>query len=249
MKIIIAYKNLYLCWALLLLGCASAPVPESAHWLTTETAHLVLHYQPGSYAAKNIKRAAAEYERSHQYAVQSLPFVNTQTKLDVYLHDSLTAAGHANRNNRSSHYVYSRLFRLTSPHEMLHHFLYELNPQVPLRVEEGLCRFFESRVVLGNSVRLYELARLTPQRSWNVYEVFQDHYQTDGEGNVSAAFSAFLVQVLGPNQFWSFYENLDKTRWEAQLQRALSKSTAEINRDFQDFILGLKQPPAIFSAI
>lgn len=233
---------------LFLAGCAAAPIltEDSTAWLTKETPNLILHYQPRSYAASRIDRAAAEYERSYRQAVSIIPVDKSKPKLDVYLHDSLKAAGHANRNNRSSHYVYARRFQLTSAHEMMHHFLYEMNPNVPLRLEEGTCRLFESRVMLTQRVRLFQLAKFAHPRSWDVREVFKDGYRTDEEGNVAAAFAQFFVSTLGWERYWTFYRSLDKRQWERQLQLTFGKNTAAINRDFQNFIRGMKSPSALF---
>ena len=233
---------------LVLAACSSAPIltEDSTAWLTKETPNLILHYQPRSYAASRINIAAAEYERSYRQAVSIIPVDKTKPKLDVYLHDSLKAAGHANRNNRSSHYVYSRRFQLTSAHEMMHLFLYEMNSNVPIRLEEGTCRLFESRVMFTSRVRLFQLAKLAPPRSWDVREVFKDGYRTDAEGNVAAAFAQFFISTRGWQQYWAFYRTLDKRTWEAQLQRAFGQNTAAINRDFKVFIRGMKSPSALF---
>lgn len=232
----------------LLFGCASkpSPVPASAPWLTQETTHLILHYQPGSFAAANLQKAISAYESSYRYAVKVLPFVNNRAKLDVYLHDSLSAAGHANRENRSSHYVYSKRFTLTSPHEMMHHFLYEMNPNVPLRFEEGVARLFEVRTTLTGRKHLFQLARLSPQHLLDVREVFKDDYKTDVEGNVAAAFSAFLVDKMGWQAFWKFYNGLDKTRWGLQLEAIFKEDMSAINQEFRTFVRGLNNPPALF---
>ena len=243
-------RGIFLCslFALFLAGCSSKSVStsDSASWLVKETPNLILHYQPRSYAARNLNKAAAEYERSYRQAASIIPIDKTKPKLDVYLHDSLKAAGHANRNNRSSHYVYARRFQLTSAHEMMHHFLYEMNPNVPIRVEEGVCRLFEDRVILTSRVKLFQLAKAAPRRLLDVREVFKDGYKTDIEGNVAAAFAQFFVTKLGWQKFWAFYRRLDKRQWEVQLQRAFGKNIAAINRDFVIFVRGLKSPPAVF---
>ncbi len=48
-------------------------------------------------------------------------------------------------------------------------------------------------------------ARLEPEYTWRLDNVFQRGYDTPSQGNVAAAFVAFLLDYWGEERFWAFY--------------------------------------------
>ncbi len=219
-------------------------------WKTAETQHLVLYYRPFSYAEKNLSQAISSYENSFLLAEQFLPKINKIPKVKVYLHGHLKNKGYAKAAEREVHFRYDEVFRLTSVHEFLHIFLYELNSKVPLRFEEGVCRIKEgkSKKFKGQVYQIiyYQLVKLTSPDRWIVEEVFQDHYKDDDEGNIAAAFALFAMKSLGEKTFWSFYQELDKKNWEQLLTKYFGKSLADINIEFKNFVNKIPDPPEAF---
>jgi len=227
------------------LGCAS-PV-----WESRECSHFTVLYEPESYAAAHLEQAISEYEQAFEFAVSVLPSGTSEWKFKLYLHSGLAEAGHANRSDRSVHYLYSERGRLTSAHEMMHHLLYELNPGMPLRFEEGVCRLFEmrsftSREGTTSSCSLVQLAKLAPPGLLQASEVFQDRYRSDEEGNCAAAFAAYLLKRLGKDPFWEFYRQATPASVADQLPRLLKKPAKDLDSEVVAFVKGLEDPPAVF---
>jgi len=220
------------------------------HWELEETPNLSIYYKPGSYAARNLAAAKKAYENSFAVAEQFLPRINKLPKVKVYLYDTLKAKGFSKVKEREVHYRYSEEFRLTSVHEFLHIFLYELNPKAPLRVEEGLCRIKEGKAKKFKGqhyhIMYYQLVKLTPPERWKLDEVFQDHYQDDDEGNIAAAFVLFALQRLGEKRFWAFYKELDKTNGQALLKKYFAKDLTDVEREFAVFVRAIPDPPEAF---
>jgi len=196
----------------LLSGCGTN------NWKVAETPNLSIYYKPGSYAEKNLTTVKRVYEESFRLAEQFLPKINRTPKVKVYLYEKLKNKGYSKVKEREVHFRYGEIFRLTSVHEFLHIFLYELNPEVPLRFEEGVCRIKEGKrkKFKGNVYQIlyYQLVKLTSPDRWTVKEVFQNRYKDDNEGNISAAFAVFALQELGKQQFWAFYQQLDQDNWQ-----------------------------------
>jgi hypothetical protein len=178
--------------------------------------------------------------------------VAMEGKLQVYLHDKMTHAGHASRRDKRVHYVYSEQFQLTSAHEMMHVMLNGLNPRVPLRFEEGVCRVYESRMLtlgeLTGTTTLYQLAKFAPTSTLTANEVFQNSYNSDEQGNVAAAFVAFLMNTVGEQQFWVFYRHVAQDAWRTQLNELLDMDPVETDLAFRRFVQNLMDPPPPFGA-
>ena len=152
---------------------------------------------------------------------------------------------------REVHYRFSEDFRLTSAHEFLHIFLYELNPNVPLRLEEGVCRINEGKRknFKGKDYQImyYQLVKFVPEERWGVQEVFLDYYTGDNEGNVAAAFVLYAMEELGIEKFWDFYLELNKENWKVMLKKHFRKDLATIEGEFQAFVRTIPDPPEAFN--
>src|SRR5262245_2023901 len=223
---------------------------DMQNWKTEETNNLDIYYKPGSYAEQNLEAAKKAYENSFAVAEQFLPTINKLPKVKVFLYDTLKAKGFSKVKEREVHYRYSEEFRLTSVHEFLHIFLYELNPNVPLRFEEGVCRIREGKAKKFKGqhyhIMYYQLVKLTPPERWKVDEVFQDNYQDDDEGNIAAAFALFATRRIGEERFWKFYRELDKTNYKVQLKKYFGKDPAALDPEFATFIHAIPDPPEAF---
>lgn len=233
-----------LCLLFFLSGCGLNP------WKVAETPHLSIYYKSGSYAEKHLEQAKIEYENSFQLATQLVPRIKTAPKVKVYLYDELKSKGFAYVTKYEVHYLYGEAFRLTSLHEFLHVFLYEINPKAPLRLDEGICRVWEERRKQFNGtdhqVPLYQLAKLAPQDLWTVHEVFQNKYKNDVEGNVAAAFVFYAMQELGEQSFWAFYREFNQHNWQAVVVKYFGKSLEMIDQEFKSFVQNIPDPPEAF---
>ena len=220
------------------------------NWEVEETNNLLIHFKPGSYAERNLDAAKKAYENSFAVAEQFLPRINKLPKIKVYLYDTLKAKGFSKVKEREVHYRYSEEFRLTSVHEFLHIFLYELNAKAPLRVEEGVCRIKEGKAKKFKGqhyhIMYYQLVKLIPPERWRLDEVFQDQYKDDDEGNIAAAFVLYALHQLGQERFWAFYQELDKTNWQKILPTYFRKDIGSIEREFRAFVRTIPDPPEAF---
>jgi len=225
-------------------GCGFHP------WKKVETRHLVIHYKPGTYAEQNLQEAKKVYEHSFISAEQFLPRINKTAKLNIFLHENLKAKGYSNVDKREVHYRYSEEFRLTSKHEMLHVFLYELNPNAPLRLEEGVCRLSERKRKKFKGqfydIRYYQLVKFVSEERWKLAEVFVNQYKDDDEGNIAAAFTAYSMNKMGPEKFWAFYQKLDKENWREHLRLAFGLPLEQIDREFKLYVQKIPDPPEAF---
>ena len=220
------------------------------NWKIEETPNLSIYYKSGSYAEKNLATAKRVYENSFQLAEQFLPKINKWPKVKIYLYDKLKNKGYSKVTEREVHYRYSEEFRLTSMHEFLHIFLHELNPNAPLRLEEGVCRLKEGKRKKFKGqfyqIMYYQLVKFVPKERWTVEEIFQDHYKNDDEGNIAAAFIVFALQKLKESQFWSFYQQLSKDNWKVMLKQYFKKDIAVIDQEFMAFVHTITDPPEAF---
>ncbi|MCB9757971.1 MAG: hypothetical protein H6753_06090 [Candidatus Omnitrophica bacterium] len=219
-------------------------------WKVSETQNLKIYYRPFSYAEKHLAQAQTSYENSFVAAEQFLSKINKTPKVKVYLYDNLKNKGFAKVEKREVHFRYGKVFRLTSVHEFLHIFLYELNPNVPLRFEEGVCRIREgkSKKFKGQIYQIlyYQLVKLTSSDRWVVEEVFQNKYKDDDEGNIAAAFALFAMQSLGEKTFWTMYQELDQKNWQQLLGKYFGKSIDAINVEFNHYVNQIPDPPEAF---
>ncbi|MBU0467964.1 MAG: hypothetical protein KKD07_10600 [Candidatus Omnitrophica bacterium] len=220
------------------------------NWEVTETQNLSIHYKKGSYADRNIQEAKRVYENSFMVAEQFLPSINKYPKVKVFLYEKLKNKGFSKVKDREVHYRYSEEFRLTSVHEMLHVFLYELNSQAPLRVEEGVCRIKEGKRKKFKGqyyqIMYYQLVKLVPEERWTLDEVFQDKYKDDDEGNIAAAFMMYAINKIGEKRFWDFYQGLDKNNWQAMLKQCFGQEASVIDKEFKAFVKTIPDPPEAF---
>lgn len=227
-----------------LAGCDFTP------WKSVHTQNTEIFYKPGSYAQKHIQKAKQQYEYAVQDAVQFLPQINLTPKVKVYLYEKLKSKGFAKPEMREVHFRYGEEFRLTSSHEFLHIFLYEYNKKAPLRFEEGVCRIREGKrkKFKGkmHQILYYQLVKFSPKENWKAELVFKDHYKTDDEGNIAAAFALFTQQELGMSKFWKFYQELTKKNWRQKLQEYFGKSISQIDQDFVVFVKSIPDPPEAF---
>ncbi len=226
---------------LLLTGCGNSG------WQRTETEHLILHYKSGSFGERNLNQAIREYEDSYMAARRLLPQVRHNGKIKVYLHEGLDRMGFTRAASREVHFRYDAEFRLTSMHEFLHIFLKKLNPDAPLRFEEGVCRVHEIRGVRdGNrivQVPLVQLAKRASPDTWRLSEVFKDDYETDNEGNLAAAFAAFAMQEHSEVKFWNFYADLQRGDWLKPLEEYFGQDAQVIENRFVSFMKRIPDPP------
>jgi hypothetical protein len=227
-------------------------LPGCATWLERETEHLVLHYQPGSYAEAHLEQACELYENCYAYMAERLPGYQG-SQFDVYLHEDLDVLGRANRFTGSIHYRFSEEFMIASPHEMMHIALKEMCPDAPGRLEEGLCRYFEIRWNTHEGVRyeseLYRYAVLEPEEDWHTGEVFRRGYNHGPQGNVAAAFVAYLIDRIGRDGFWDFYRRVSMWNWEDLLLEAFHSDLRQVDQDFAEFIGQLEPPPLSLQGI
>lgn len=216
-------------------------------WRSTETDHLILYFQPDSFAERALDQAVTEYEDSYQAARRLLPQVELEGKIKVYLHEGLGRMGFTRAAVREVHFRYDAQFRLTSMHEFLHVLLYQFNRRAPLRFEEGVCRVHEVRSVRDGDrtvpVPLVRLAKRMPAELWRVKEVFRDAYETDGEGNLAAAFAAFAIQEHGMDRFWEFYAQLREGAWQKPLEEYFDSDLASVEKRFIGYMNRLPDPP------
>jgi hypothetical protein len=219
-------------------------------WKTAETKNLTIYYKPGSYAEQHLSEAKQVYEGSFLAAEQFLPKINKEPKLKVYLYDLLESKGYSLPSKREVHYRYTAEFRLTSVHEMMHIFLFELNPNAPLRLEEGLCRLQEGKRKKFQGqyyeIKYFQLVKLTPENQWTLDEVFQDRYENDDQGNIAAAFIVFAFKELGEEKFWSFYEQVNMKNCDTRLTQYFAKDRPTIEREFKAFVNTIPDPPDAF---
>lgn len=220
------------------------------NWEVTETQNLSIYYKKGSYAHKNIQEAKRIYENSFTVAEHFLPSINKYPKIKVFLYENLKTKGFSKVKDREVHYRYSEEFRLTSVHEMLHVFLYELNPQAPLRVEEGICRIKEGKRKKFKGqyyqIMYYQLVKFVAEERWTLDEVFQDKYKDDDEGNIAAAFVMYAINELGEKGFWDFYQELDKDNWKEKLKKYFGKDVSVIDQEFKAYVKIIPDPPEAF---
>ncbi|HBG62595.1 MAG: hypothetical protein A2Y03_00250 [Omnitrophica WOR_2 bacterium GWF2_38_59] len=220
------------------------------NWEVAETQNLSIYYKKGSYADRNIEEAKRIYEYSFNVAEQYLPRINKVPKLKVFLYEKLRNKGFSRVNDREVHYRFSEEFRLTSVHEMMHVFLYELNPDAPLRVEEGICRIKEGKRkrFKGNDYQImyYQLVKLVSEERWSLNEVFQDKYKDDDEGNIAAAFIMYATNKLGEPKFWEFYQELDKDNWAGLLKKYFGQDIPVIDQEFKAYVKTIPDPPEAF---
>ncbi len=226
------------------LGCGNT------RWKVAETPDLLIYYRPGSYAEKHIEQAKTDYEASFQLAEQFLPRVKKTPKVKVYLYDELKDKGYARVQEREVHYRYGEVFRLTSVHELLHIFLYEINPSAPIRLEEGICRINEGKRKKFKGqvydIKYYQLVKLTSPDRWKAGEAFADEYKDDDQGNIAAAFALFAIKELGEKRFWAFYEQVREDNWRPLLEQYFGKKEAMIDQDLKAFIQAIPDPPEAF---
>ncbi len=234
--------------AVFLLSCVGGC--DLPRWKVAETQDLLIYYKPGSYAEKHLSEAEADYEGSFQLAEQFMPALKKTPKVKVYLYDTLKNKGFSRVRDREVHYRYGEVFRLTSAHEFLHIFLYELNPKAPIRIEEGACRIQEGKRKKFKGkiyqIMYYQLVKLSPPDRWTLQEAFRNEYKNDDEGNIAAAFVLFAMKELGPRQFWSFYEQLEPDNWQPLVKKFFGKDAETINKDFAVFVQNIPDPPEAF---
>jgi len=241
---------------LTILICLSVSCRENK-WLKKETAHFIVYYKPESYAARNIERACHECELNYSKMRKDIP-IETKgefTKIRLFLHEQQqeNKLGWAHPKRREIHHMYSQTERISSAHEMMHVYLRDINPNVPLRFEEGVCRYFEKqRITLDSetaSCQFYRLAKLEPQSTLSMREVFSQTYETKGQACVAAAFVSFLMKRLGSEKFWDVYTNLTGKNYNYLLQRELNMKDKQINAEFRKYVASLKDPPALFKKL
>ena len=225
----------------LLCGCGNGG------WQSVETDRLIIHYKKDSFAEKNLAEVVADYEDSIRAAERLLPQVRLEGKVKVYLHEHLEKLGYARAAAREVHFRYDREFRLTSMHEFLHIFLHRLNPQVPLRFDEGVCRVHEVRTVRAGSgavqVPLVQLGKRAAPSMWRLDQIFLDHYSSDEEGNLAAAFVAFAMQEHGEGPFWNFYGSLRKREWRPAIENYFGQDIHTVEARFVNFMKRIPDPP------
>lgn len=235
-------------------GCAAAlalyywaNVQPPDGWKSVETKHFTLYYRTNTHAARRIREAAQQFDQIYEQEASFAPAVTLPRKPKLYLHEQLSLWGYAEIERLTLHSIYNEDQQLVSGHELMHLFLDRINPDAPMRYEEGICRMFEAREVpyRGRTylVSLYKLARLTAPAGWTIRNVFQPAYNTDDEGNLAAAFAMMTLQRFGRDKFWQFHRELTETNWPEVLSRFYGQSLDEIDRDFHDFVAGLNPFP------
>ena len=229
--------------ALLTLQAASC----AAAWEKTETEHLVLHYKPNSYAARNLSRACREYESVYESMFGYVPEEHIENKYRVFLHENTRRMGWVNHFTDSVHYRYDAAVRLVSSHEFMHLVLEDANPNAPGRFQEGICRMREYRWrSIGKEryeAELYRLGLWEPLNAWNLDYQFERGYDTDGQGNVAAACAKWLEDRLGPEEFWRLYVELSPSNYRELLKQRFSASWEALQADFLAFREALEPPP------
>ncbi len=86
-------------------------------------------------------------------------------------------------------------------------------------------------------------ARLEPEGSLRLENVFQRGYDTPSQGNIAAAFVAFLLDEWGEAGFWDFYRRVTMKNYETLLEAGFGQPVAEVERRFQAFVRTLEPPP------
>ncbi|MBI4833333.1 MAG: hypothetical protein HY811_00735 [Planctomycetes bacterium] len=254
-------------------GCSPAIFYETSslinsEWLIKETEHLTIHYKPDSYAQTDIKNAVESYENSYQAAkdkFREIGFSDVKNKINLYLVEKFNSKGaDKNGNNpisgcalmgkRTVFYQYSQAVRDDSAHEIIHLFLYDINPKAPYGFQEGICRFYETRAIPDKngepySCKPFRLAKLEPPDDWKAANIFVNNY-TYASGNIAAAFVSFLMERLGERELYEFYRALNgKKNYKQLIQAKLNIAPDDINKLFVEYGETLENPPQIFGAI
>ncbi len=104
-------KYLLICLSFIC-GCAGC----GNDWSVYETQHLKLYYKKGSYAERNLQKAATIYEDSYRHVFETVPVIEKQEKLRICLHEKYNKYGLADRKTSTLHYAFSEYLSLTSSH-------------------------------------------------------------------------------------------------------------------------------------
>ena len=220
------------------------------NWKVFESTDYDIYYKAGTYAEAHLEDARRSYDNSMKLAEHVLPRINKRPKVKVYLHEGLKHKGYAKVKEREVHFRYDAEFRLTSVHEFLHIFLYEINPNVPVRFEEGYCRIRERKrkrfAGKDHDILYYQLIKFSDPARWTIHDVFKDDYNSDDDGNIAAAFVVYMITSIGEQKFWDFYEQLDKKNWRELCERYFGKPVAQIDQGFKAFVQTIPDPPEAF---
>ncbi len=223
---------------------------SKAGWKVEEAEDFDLYYKPGTYAEAHLDDALKSYTNAMKLVEHVLPAINKTPKVKVYLHEGLKHKGYAKVEKREVHFRYDADFRLTSSHEFLHIFLYELNPHVPIRFEEGYCRIRERKRKRfqgqDHDILYYQLVKFVDPSRWTIEEVFHDNYKDDDDGNIAAAYVVYMMTTLGEPRFWQFYRGLDKRNWRALTERYFGQDLKTVDQGFKAFVQSIPNPPDAF---
>jgi hypothetical protein len=252
-----------------LVGVSSIIGCTGMQWLAKETEHLMIHYKPNSYAETNINSAAQCYENAYCAIVSQLALSEVLTdsnKIICYLLEkhpwwSSSVMGYVDYSTRSVYNMYSKEVQLVSAHEMTHILLYDINPDAPHCLNEGICRVFEVRTIQFNDsasgklvkegCELYRFAKFQSPAKWDIKRVFS--YSVFGwvgeeDGCLAAAFTYFLIRRIGAKSFILLYSRLNHN-WEPILTAYLNMSFEEINKAFKEYGKLIVSPSESFSKL
>ena len=198
---------------MLLSGCGA-----KSQWRVKETPHLLVHYEEGSPAERDLDQLASEFENHFQEATSMFDFC-PKGRVSLFFHNTFplmlgtnTVWGYCGKDG--VHMAYAEKGKDSSPHELRHFLHAAVNPNAPYFFNEGACGI---GISIGG-LNFFQLAKAT-QAAEQSLAMQIDTFGSFGKNGdyVAYSFCDFMIQRYGAKAFGRFYRHVTAANYRERL--------------------------------